>query len=299
MIIENYLNNILSPMLVEYKIKYRYVLKICEDIRNRMFSILRFWNDEEKRNAVLFLSKEEAPYYLPKSEPLVAEFVVTTIRNSMLEIAASDNCHNIKMIRALSNEQIKKITSSAIIYFAEYSFEEMVAESHEEFANVYEDAIDKYPIAWQALLSIANMEQQVLELSNTETEKAHSLFGADVVVPKIEVAVCDGYSLNFDSMLCGMLNKIVSGENKVFFVDCSKMLTRNFEKYLHVLEIVLKNNGVFCTCNYYISNSCFEKRKRFIKAAHTTQDATDNMEKTVNAPPNIKRILESFKKKDI
>ena len=299
MIIENYLNNILSPMLVEYKIKYRYVLKICEDIRNRMFSILRFWNDEEKRNAVLFLSKEEAPYYLPKSEPLVAEFVVTTIRNSMLEIAASDNCHNIKMIRALSNEQIKKITSSAIIYFAEYSFEEMVAESHEEFANVYEDAIDKYPIAWQALLSIANMEQQVLELSNTETEKAHSLFGADVVVPKIEVAVCDGYSLNFDSMLCGMLNKIVSGENKVFFVDCSKMLTRNFEKYLHVLEIVLKNNGVFCTCNYYISNSCFEKRKRFIKAAHTTQDATDNMEKAVNAPPNIKRILESFKKKDI
>lgn len=299
MIIENYLNNILSPLLVEYKVKYRYVLKICEDIRNRMFSILSFWNDEEKRNAVLFLSKEEAPYYLPKSQHFVAEFVVTTIRNSMLEIAASDNCHNIKMIQALSNEQIKKITSSAIIYFAKYSFEEMVGELPEEFVNVYEDAIDKYPIAWQALLGISNMEQKVIELSNTELDEAQALFGRDVVIPKIEAAVCDGYSLSFDALLCGMLNKIVSGENKVFFVDCSKMLTRNFEKYLHVLEIILKSNGVFCTCNYYISNSCFEKRKRFIKAAHTTQDATDNMGKTVNAPPNIKSILESFNKKHI
>lgn len=296
MIIENYLNNILSPLLVEYKVKYRYVLKICEDIRNRMFSILRFWNDEKKRNAILFLSKEEAPYYLPKNKPFVAEFVVTTIRNSMLEIAASDNCHSIKMIQALSNEEIQKITSSAIIYFAEYSFEEMVDELPEEFVNVYETAIDKYPIAWLALLSISSMDQQVLELSNTEIEESQALFGRHVALPKIEVAVCDGYSLSFDAQLCSMLNKIISGENSVFFVDCSKMLTRNFEKYLHVLEIILKSNGIFCTCNYYISNSCLEKRKRFIRAAHTSQDFADNMGKTVNATPNIRRIMESFNK---
>lgn len=296
MIIENYLNNILSPLLVEYKVKYRYVLKICEDIRNRMFSILHLWNDEKKRNAILFLSKEEAPYYLPKSKPFIAEFVVTTIRNSMLEVAASDNCHSIKMIQALSNEEIKKITSSAIIYFGEYGFEEMMHELPLEFVNVYENAINKYPIAWNALLNISNMDQQIFELSNSEANEPRALSNESVATSKIEVAVCDGYSVSFDTQLCSMLNKIISGENSVFFVDCSKMLTRNFEKYLHVLEIILKSNGVFCTCNYFISNHCLEKRKRFIRAAHTSQDFTDNMGKTVNATPNIRRIMESFNK---
>lgn len=200
------------------------------------------------------------------------------------------------MIQALSNEQIKKITSSAIEYFDKYSFEELVNELPAEVVNVYEKAIEKYPTAWNALLNISNMDQQVLELSNIETNEPQALFSECLVAPKIEVTVCDGYSLGFDARLRGMLNKIISGENSVFFVDCSKMLTRNFEKYLHVLEIILKSNGVFCTCNYYISNSCLEKRKRFIKAAHTRQDVVDNMGKTVNATPNVKRIMESFNK---
>ena len=165
-----------------------------------------------------------------------------------------------------------------------------------EFVNVYENAIDKYPIAWNALLNISNMDQQIFELSNSEANEPRALSNESVATSKIEVAVCDGYSLSFDAQLCSMLNKIISGENSVFFVDCSKMLTRNFEKYLHVLEIILKSNGVFCTCNYFISNHCLEKRKRFIRAAHTSQDFTDNMGKTVNATPNIRRIMESFNK---
>lgn len=294
MIIESYFKNILSPLLVEYKIKYRYVLKICEDIHNRMISLLSLWDDEAKRNAILFLSLEEAPYYLPKCRPLVAEFVVTTVRNSMLELAASDNCHSIKMSKAISDDQVKVITSSAIEYFDKYSFEELIDELPTDFIDVYENAIEKYPIAWNALLSISNMDQQIIELLDVAMYKPSKLDCECIAISKMGVSVCDGYSLTFDTRLRDMLNKISAAETDVFFVDCSKMLTRNFEKYLHVLEIILKNNGAFCTCNYYISNTRLEKRKRFLRAAHTRHDIADNIGKTVNATPNIKRIMESF-----
>lgn len=100
------------------------------------------------------------------------------------------------------------------------------------------------------------MDQQTFELSSAEIDVSRDAFDVPAVAPKIEVAVCDGYSLSFDALLCGRHNKIGLGEKRVFFVGCFQMTTGNFEKHLYVLEIILKKQRHFCTCNYYVSNNC-------------------------------------------
>lgn len=292
--IDDYLERVLMPLLVEYKLKYRFVVKICDDIRNRMISLLSIWNDKEKRNAILFLTLEEAPFYLPKANPFVAEFVIATIRNSMFELAASDNCHKLKMAEPLSDKQIKEVTSSAIVYFNNCTFDELIKEIPRDWDNLYENAIQRYPIAWEALLKLSNMQESTLKLVEEKIYDACEVTWHAPESSKMKRTIFDGYSLAFDERLSNILNKIISGEMNVFFVDCSKMLTRNFEKYLQVLEIILKSNATLCTCNYYINNACLEKRKRFLRAAHCTEDILRNMRDMVDAPPNIQKVVESF-----
>ena len=125
-IIDNYLNEVLFSQLKNAGIRYRYIVLIQNDIRDRMLSLMSFWNMEEVRNGILLFSQEEARFYSSGGREYTREFVVTTIRNSMLEIAASDNCGQIKMNRALSNAQIKDITESAIIYFNKYEKAQLV-----------------------------------------------------------------------------------------------------------------------------------------------------------------------------
>ena len=128
MVIDNYLNEVLFSQLKNAGIQYRYIVQIQNDIRDRMLSLISYWNIEEVRNGILLFSQEEAKFYSPGGREYTREFVVTTIRNSMLEIAASDNCSQIKMNRALSDAQIKDITESAIIYFDRYKKIQLIAE---------------------------------------------------------------------------------------------------------------------------------------------------------------------------
>lgn len=113
--IQEYLSDLLNNQLGE--IKYRYRVKIVEDIKNRMCSLLSRWEEEDFRRTVLFVTDEEALFYEPPAPDDVRRFVVATIRNSMLEVAASVNCSQFKMPESLSNEKVKSITSNAICYF--------------------------------------------------------------------------------------------------------------------------------------------------------------------------------------
>lgn len=88
-----------------------------------MCSILARWDQEDFRRTVLFVTDEEALFYEPIAADDVRRFVVATIRNGMLEVAASINCIQFKMQEPLSNEKIKGITSNAICYFKQCQFE--------------------------------------------------------------------------------------------------------------------------------------------------------------------------------
>ena len=127
MILQEYLDNLQNKQLTE--IKYRFRIKIIEDIKNRLCSLLAHWDDEEYRETILFTTKEEALYYKPFAENEIRELVVAGIRNSMLEIAASTNCSKFKMPEQLSNKKIQELTSSAIKYFASCDFKTLIKEA--------------------------------------------------------------------------------------------------------------------------------------------------------------------------
>lgn len=148
--IQEYLYDLLNNQLGD--IKYRYREQIVNDIKNRMCSLLARWEQEGFRRTVLFVTDEEALFYEPVATDDVRRFVVATIRNSMLEVAASINCNQFKMHEPLSDEKIKNITSNAIYYFKQCKFETLQNEAKDlEYVDVYGEAIQKYPLAWAVL----------------------------------------------------------------------------------------------------------------------------------------------------
>lgn len=106
--------------------------------------------------------------------------------------------------------------------------------------------------------------------------------------------ICDGYSLEFDDVLKEELSNVISGRTDIFYVDCFKGLSRNFEKNLHVLQIILKSGKAFVTCNYYISDGRIEKRRRILRAFHSQKDMFDNVRNLKGLPPFFKSVLKEL-----
>lgn len=293
-IIEDYLEKILYMRLREIKMPYRFIKQIQEDIKLRMLSCLTYWKDIESRNTILFLSLEEALFYEPSAvQKYVREFVVTTVRNSMLEIAASDDYRMLKISEPLSNEQIKQITFEAIQYFNNYDMNILANSiiSIEDEQNVYSIAKKKFPLAWNVLHQIANLDGYKMKI-----EKADQCQREDVEFyyeAKLKTVVCNGFTLEFDDTLKEIIGGVIADKNNCFYSDCFKMVSRNFEKVLHVLQIILENDKVFCTSNYYISCSYIEKRKKILRAAHNSRDAIKNMN-CEGAPKAIRECIDTM-----
>jgi len=162
-----------------------------------------------------------------------------------------------------------------------------------DFIDVYNNAILKYPLAWNALYKIANTTEQICEFEQNFSD--NTLLNTKILTVKTSIGktVFDGFSLEIEPPLLERLN-IIRSNAGVLYVDCSKMLTRNFEKFLYVLQQILESNGEFCTSNYYISNQLLEKRARFLKAAHNEREVREKLQMISRATPNIKRCMESF-----
>lgn len=291
--IQEYLDSLLNSGLKE--IKYRYREKIVADIKDRMCSLLARWDDKDFRRTVLFVTDEEALFYEPNASIDVKRFVVATVRNSMLEIAASVNCSQFKMQEPLSNEAIIGITSNAILYFKQCDFDTLKYEATRmKYTDIYGEAIHKYPLAWEILKKAALMKNE--ELIFEETPKNDSLnIDDEFHKSECKIVVCDGYSLEFDDYLKEELGNVVTGTGNVFYVDCFKMLSRNFEKILHVLQIIFDYDRVFVTCNYYISNGVIEKRKKILRAAHNGEEGIfHNIRNRKGAPAQLRKVLKEM-----
>jgi len=290
--IQEYLYDLLNNQLKE--IKYRYREHIVNDIKNRMCSLLSRWQQEDFRKTVLFVTDEEALFYEPIVSDDVRRFVVATIRNSMLEVAASVNYNQFKMREPLSDEKIKSITSTAIRYFKQCKFEILQNEAKSlEYVDVYGEAIQKYPLAWTVLKKAA-LANDMVEVF----EKLHEVNFEDVVKVfsenKCKTVVCDGYCLEFDDYLKEEIGNVISGRVDIFYVDCFKGLSRNFEKVLHVLQIILQSGKAFVTCNYYISDGRIEKRRKILRAFHCQKDMFDNVRNLKGLPAFFKSVLSAM-----
>lgn len=290
--IQEYLNDLLGNQLRE--MKYRYREQIAADIKNRMCSLLSKWDDEEYRRTILFVTDEEALFYEPYAATEVKEFVVAALRNSMLEVAASVNCTQFKMQDPLSNEKIRQLTSDAIVYFRQCSFASLREEAQSmEFKDVYGQAIKKYPLAWDVLKKTALMTGEILEFAGAD-QTVSEYEDQKLDCRKYDKVICDGYSLEFDEYLEEALGNLISGHTEVFFVDSFKILSRNFEKVLHVLQIILENGRTFVTCNYYISNGYIEKRKEILRAAHSEKDVLKNLRNMRGTQAELRTILKGM-----
>ena len=211
----------------------------------------------------------------------------------MLEVAASVNCSRFKMQEPLSNEKIRSITSNAIRYFKQCNFEMLQEEAKgTKYIDVYENAIQLYPFAWEILKKAATGNgsgedsfAKVYKPDDAEEaeEKPVGLTAKHVV--------CDGYSLEFDDYLHEVLENTTHGDTEMFYVDSFKVLSRNFEKILHVLQIVLQSGKPFVTCNYYISDGHIERRRKILRAGHCPEDMKYNAQNLKGLPPLLKEIL--------
>jgi len=291
--IDTYLDEILYGQLKAVNMPYRFIKQIQEDIRCRMLSCLHYWQDREACKAILFVSLEEALFYEPSdAKEGVREFVVTTIRNSMLEIAASDDCRKVKLSEPLSNRQIFEITSEAAAYFNKYDMDTLAKEAEEIRAaeNVYTIAMQKYPLAWEILYKAANItgNSMDIDLKYTLESKEDLRKHKD---SEFRTVVCNGYTLEFDEGLREAIGEVLAGVACCFYADCFKMVSRNFEKVLHVLQILLENEKVFCTVNYYISCDHIEKRGNILRAAHNGKEVVLNM-KQEGMPARIKECID-------
>lgn len=287
--VQEYLYDLLNNQLRD--IKYKYREQIVNDIKNRMCSLLSRWEQEDFRRTVLFVTDEEALFYEPVVADDVRRFVVATIRNSMLEVAASVNCNQFKMLEPLSNEKIKSITSNAILYFKQCKFETLQNEARNlEHVDVYGGAIQKYPLAW-AVLKRAALSSGTVDVFKKLHEVNSENVGEVPFENKYKKVVCDGYSLDFDDYLKEELGNVISGRVDIFYVDCFKGLSRNFEKVLHVLQIILQSEKAFVTCNYYISDGRIEKRRRILRAFHCQKDMFENVRNLNGLPAFFKSVL--------
>lgn len=228
--IQDYLYDLLNNQLKE--IKYRYRKQIVDDIKNRMCSLLSRWQQKDFRESVLFVTDEEALFYEPMAPDDVRRFVVATIRNNILEVAASVNCNQFKMQEPLSDEKIKSITSNAICYFKQCEFETLRIEAKGlEYVDVYGKAISKYPLAWAVLKRTevtTDMENTFEKVDEADLEDVREVFTEN----EYKKVICDGYSLMFDDYLREVLGDVIADRVDIFYVDCFKGLSTFFRNVL-------------------------------------------------------------------
>lgn len=244
------------------------------NVECQIYAYLSCWNDVEKRNALHIIGLEEGMYYAPRSH--INPFVVVTIRNSMLETLNSDQYKSAGLSRHLRPDEMKRITQHAIRHFDHVKFETISMLSKE---NMYGTLAEKYPLAWEALCWLGNCDDAIIAYEPIKQDEKPSYagwspicIGNEAIVENKAKVVLDGYSLNIDERLEKNMMAIRTGDLGCIYFDSFKMLTRNIEKLLFVINYVLDNEGVFVTANYFIANGYIERRATCLRPTSTYEE---------------------------
>ena len=278
--IDFYANEILRNQLGGFGVRGKALNRIVGNIIKQLRSAIRNWNGQEFRGALLTIGSEEGTFYSPDGGD-VNNLVVVAVRNSYLEKAGSVDCITVGLTRELSSSQMREITVAAIEYFMKVDLG-LMADKMDEVQDVYRSVADKYPVAWRSLMELGRC---------TSDDREHSyepeLFDAPFVIDGMggvvegngmgRTNVENGISGEFDAWLLGALTSIADGKLEVLYTDSFKFLTRNFEKLLKVLEVILTHGGWFATGNYLMRNGYVSRRRELMKAAHTDNEMRDKL----------------------
>jgi hypothetical protein len=167
MLIRQYLNVSLRPLLRVLGLSSSAQGLICEDVRHRLGSILGNWGDESFRRTALLLGAEEAIFYEPSLAPLeVRAMVVIAIRNSMIEDISASRPF-VPALRRFAESMpalfVPTITKEAISFFSRLPFSDAgwgVTCPRSE--DLFRGFSQQFPMAWRRLEMLATTERQEL-----------------------------------------------------------------------------------------------------------------------------------------
>lgn len=180
------------------------------------------------------------------------------------------------MDKPIDEEKVLLVTGGAIEYFKNVNFSSLaekiqLTKEHDKYLKIAE----QYPMAWNALIQLGNCESKKLIYDKVKIERKIKLEGNNTkekIIGKKLKEVESGITKELSQDLTQILKNIIQNQEGVFYVDCFKMLTRNFEKLLKVIEILLENEAYFLTSNYMIGNTYIGKREKIYRAVHTTKE---------------------------
>lgn len=284
--VSDYLDNVLTPRLRGYGVSEGFLRDTLVVVRTQALSLLRHWDDRAFKNTVLLLGLEEGTYYEPPAKIEIRCFVVVAIRNSPIETIQSSACGKAGLSKSLSSEAVKTITSEAIRYFSRQNFDELCRQAKcSAEQDLYQKLAEEHPTAWTALKQLAMTGAKIIDYTALPVAQPFVFEGwvehSEEAIPeeRLKPVIYDAYTPVFDPNLLGILRRISAVPNSALIVDSFKVVTRNVEKLLHVMEFLLTRNCRFVTCNFYLENGHVERRAKPLRAAHTVKEMRANFAK--------------------
>lgn len=275
--IQGYLDNILYSDLIAKEVPESSIFRIQQDIKNNMLSFLSHYDSIEFRKAFFVLVEEQSYFYEPFDVSLdIRSFVVTTVRNSIIEYLFSVNYHEMGINNRLDESYIKVIIVHACEYFNKCNFDELCLDAKQSYANdLYGNLMKKYPLAYAALVKIGCKNNNPIRYKKVMPSTILSFLPirSDMNKTNKVTKIKNGISSEMDADDLIFLRHIELEESACVYFDCFKMLSRNVEKVMKFLEFILQKDAVFVTSNYYITNGYIEKRISLLKAAHNFDEA--------------------------
>ena len=290
-IINKYTDTILYNSLSRLDIKDKYIMKITENIKEQIYGLIYHWNDEEFRKGLLVIGEEEGKFYKPEAKLDTKSFVVVTIRNSLLEVPFSVDYYKMELKEIMPENYIRLITSEAIEYFENIDFTELSKKlKKSKIDDKYEKIVQKYPMAWEAIKQLGKCvgkkviykkvdskdKMDITNLTNKKLIEDNIVSGNDA--NKVFEDKMSGISEDFSKNLINQLNLLTKDKGaSIFYADCFKMITRNFEKLLKVIDFFINNDKILLTSNYLIKNDYIGKRQELYRASHTNKEFLERL----------------------
>ncbi len=273
--IDIYLHTILKKQLQKLKVSNHGLYAIINNVKKQLYSIIKHWNDTDFINAIFCTVIEEGHFYEPYVNDKIGNLVVLGIRNSLIEVLASVDYKEYGLKAPLSDNDIKAITSQAIIYFKDVDIDSL-SNKLDLDDDYYYDLAKKYNVAYNSLVQLGKCSSDNLQIEYPKLtsepyilEELVSNEGTDKkinngVVRDIASGINDTLAPGLIELLRGILNKKAS----IIYIDSFKYLSRNFEVNLKVLQFLLTHNATLLTSNFYIQNDYVSRRKDLIRAGH-------------------------------
>lgn len=285
--IETYVQSHLGRQLAAYGLTDRQIGTIAEDVQRRFASLFCRWRDRPFRRAILLLGAEEATFYCPATTDLDRRaLVVVAIRNSLIEDLGSTSEAARRLGLAapvLSDRDVPAITGAAIEYLAGLDLDEVAGEvtAPSEANDVFGRLPKRYPTAWRALSKLALGPQPETRYAPAKAATAPPiLLGRPVPdrwLQDTRTHVLSGMDQTIEPRLQRVLRLVKNGVVPAFFADSFKMITRDPDKLLKVIEFVLAQNRTVVTHNYYLSNGYVARRDPLLRPAHTAAEAQEKL----------------------